>query len=281
MGELRVDTAVEGETVDGVGRYVGQVSEDWRIWGANGGYLAAIALRAVGLHTGRLRPASLTCQFLRAGRFEPIELEVRTVRGTRRADAVQVLARQGGDDILSAQVWAVDEVEGLVHQEAPMRDVPPPLACPTREELMAEAGLPDPGTFPFWGNFECRPFGWVLDWESFTGGEPEAGGWYRFSGGADADPWIDAGRSVILVDTFTWPAASRSHPQSPFIAPSLDLSIQLHHDVSDSEWLLVEGRAPVAHRGTIGCTGQVWAPDGRLAGLGTGTLLCVPAPAGP
>lgn len=278
MGDLRVDTAVEGASADGAGRYVGTVSEDWRIWGPNGGYLAAIALRAVGRHTERARPASITCQFLRPGRFEEIELEVRTVRGTRRADAVHVTARQGGDDILTAQVWAVDETEGLVHHAAPMPSAGAPLDHPTRAERFAAAGVEEPQTFPFWDNFESRPIGWVVDWEHFRGGEPTAGGWYRFVGPPDPDPWVDGGRSVILIDTFTWPAAVQGHGPNPYIAPSLDVAVQLHHEVADEEWLFVEGRAPVAHRGTIGCTGQVWAPDGRLAALGTGTLLCLPAP---
>ena len=91
MGALSTDTAVEGESADGVGRYEAVVSRDWEIWGPNGGYLAAIALRAVGAHSGRLRPASISVQFLRPGRFETMELEVRTARHTRRASAVPVL----------------------------------------------------------------------------------------------------------------------------------------------------------------------------------------------
>jgi acyl-CoA thioesterase len=159
-----------------------------------------------------------------------------------------------------------------------MPEVAAPLDCRTRSELFAAAGLEEPATFPFWGNFECRPFGWVVDPDAWVPGAPESGGWYRFIGPTDPDPWIDGGRAVILVDTFTWPSACQAHADNPYIGPSLDLSVQLHHDVADSVWLLVRGVAPIAHRGTIGCTGQVWAPDGRLAGLGTGTLLCVPAP---
>lgn len=42
MGDFEIDTALAG----GNGRYVAHLSEDWEIWGPNGGYLAAIALRA-------------------------------------------------------------------------------------------------------------------------------------------------------------------------------------------------------------------------------------------
>jgi len=280
MGALDADTAVVGESADGVGRYTAQVSRDWEIWGPNGGYLAAIALRAVGAHSRRVRPASVSVQFLRPGRFEPMELEVRTVRGTRRADCVHVVARQGGDDIITAQAWAVDEVEGLEHHHAPIPVDTPPEATPTVLERLAAAGRDDEGpSFRFWENFHARPLDWVDDWEAREPGEPEAGGWYQLAHGSSwPDPWVDACRSVILVDTFTWPAATRAHrPGAPYIAPSLDLNVQLLHHVADSPWLLAVGQAPVAHRGTIGCFGRVWSADGRLAAMGTGTCLCVPA----
>lgn len=277
MGNLAADTALEG----GDGRYRGEVQRDWEIWGPNGGYLAAIALRAVGLHTGRARPASITCHFLRPGRFEPIDLEVRTVRGTRRADAVHLVATQGGDEILSAVAWAVDDTPGLEHLHAPLPVDGTPDAVPTVQERLEAAGRADEAPrFRFWENFEGRPLHWVDDWDDREPSDPVAGGWYRFQPAETfADPWVDAGRAVILADTFTWPAAVRAHPpDNRFIAPSLDLAVQLHQEVTDSPWLLVLGDALVAHRGTIGCTSRVWAPDGRLAAVATGTCLCVPAP---
>jgi acyl-CoA thioesterase-2 len=279
MGTLDVDAAVVGASEDGVGRYTATVRRDWEIWGPNGGYLAAIALRAIGAHTGRHRPASLSVQFLRPGRFEDLHLELRTVRGTRRADCVLVVGRQGDDEVLTAQGWAVDEVPGLEHHHAPMPVDTLPEATPTVQERLAAAGrLDEAPPFRFWENFVSRPLDWIDDWEAREPGEPRAAGWYRMAEGPTwADPWVDAGRSVILVDTFTWPAAVRAHPPGvPFTAPSLDLHVQLLHHVADSPWLLAEGIAPVAHAGTIGCAGRVWAADGRLAAMGTGTCLCLP-----
>jgi acyl-CoA thioesterase II len=278
VGDLATDTAVQGEG----GHYVGEVSRDWEIWGANGGYLASIALRAAGAHCGRLRPASLTCQFLRPGRFQPVQIEVQTLRATRRAEASFVTMRQGGDDILTAQVWGVDENDGLEHHHSTMPVDGPPEDTPTVYERLEAAGrLDEQPPFRFWQNFESRPLNWVDDWQTRPITAPEAGGWYRFLPSESFDdPWVDACRAVILADTFTWPAATRAHPpDNPYIAPSLDLAVQLHHDVSDSPWLLAWGVAPVGHRGTLGCTTNVWAADGRLAAIGTGTCLCVPAPA--
>ena len=44
VGDFEVDTRLEG----GDGRYRALVSKDWEIWGPNGGYMAALALRAAG-----------------------------------------------------------------------------------------------------------------------------------------------------------------------------------------------------------------------------------------
>ena len=56
MGDLGVDTAVTG----GDGRYEAELSDDWRIWGPQGGYIASLALRAAGRECGRPRPASIS-----------------------------------------------------------------------------------------------------------------------------------------------------------------------------------------------------------------------------
>jgi acyl-CoA thioesterase II len=278
MGDLDKDTAVAG----GDGRYTATPSADWAIWGPNGGYIASIALRAAMAESGFERPASLTCQYLRAAKFEEVELEVTSLRQTRRAECLRVSMTQQGERILEAQVWSVAELDGIEHQHAPPSDPNPPEATPTILEQFAIHGIEDPGQppFPFWLNFESRPLDFIVDWENRPAGEPVAGGWYRYEPTATFpdDPVIDACRSLILADTFTWPAVTRAHTgQLPWIAPSLDLAVQFHHDVRDQPWLLVRGEAPIAHGGTIACTSRVWGADGRLAATGSGALLCIPA----
>ena len=63
--DLEHATNVEAEN----DRYVAHLSEDWEIWGPNGGYLAAIALRAAGLVAQIQQPASFYCHFLSSPAF--------------------------------------------------------------------------------------------------------------------------------------------------------------------------------------------------------------------
>src|SRR5690349_14812682 len=123
MGDLAIDTAVEGRD----GRYTASLSRDWEIWGPNGGYIAAIALRAAGAHSRFDRPASLVGNFLGVGDFDrPLEIETTTLREAKRAQSIRVAMTQQGLPIFDAMVWSVGDVAGLEHQAEPMPEAPPP-----------------------------------------------------------------------------------------------------------------------------------------------------------
>ncbi len=90
-----------------------------------------------------------------------------------------------------------------------------------------------------------------------------------------SDPWVDACRSLILVDLQSWPSASRAHaPGHEFIAPSLDLYVAFHDPRPDSEWLLADGCSPIAQDGLMAWNGRLWAEDGALVATGAGQMLC-------
>ncbi len=163
MGDLAIDTAVEGRD----GRYTANLSRDWEIWGPNGGYVAAIALRAAGAHSRFDRPASLVGHFLGVGDFEqPLEIETTTLREAKRAQSIRVSMTQSGQAIFDAMVWSVGDVSGLEHDFAPMPDVPDPETIPSTEERMAARGDDAPPPFPFWLNFDGRQPNWIDDWEN-------------------------------------------------------------------------------------------------------------------
>ena len=273
MGSLDLDTRLSG--ADGV--YQATLSPDWQIWGPNGGYVAAIALRAAGLASRFRRPASFTCQFLGVGAFAPADVRVVPQRSARTAESLRVTLAQNERAFLEAQVWTVDDARGMEHDFARMPTVAAPDALAPFEELEGPARRPG---FPFWQNLEGRPTAWVPR-EQWQPGEPAGCTWYRYRPESRfSDPFVDAARALLLIDTLSWPAACRAHREedNPWMAPSLDVAVRFHRPAPSSEWLLVEARADVATDGLIGFHNRVWSEDGRLVASGGGMLLCRPRP---
>jgi acyl-CoA thioesterase-2 len=273
MGNFVADTAVEGAD----GRYRASLSRDWEIWGPNGGYVAAIALRAAGAATALPRPASFAGHFLSVADFDVVDLQVTTLRASKRAASLRVSMTQQGRVIFEAVVWVTADGDGLQHDSAAMPPVPLPSQLKPMEELAAPENLQQ--RHRFWGNFEVRPIDYV-PWAKRLPGAPIWREWMRFRPTVSyADPFADAARLLLLVDTMGWPAACRAHPRnSGYVAPSLDVNVQFHRQAPDREWLLVDATAPVAAHGLIGSQTRVWSDDGRLLASGGGQLLCRPAP---
>jgi acyl-CoA thioesterase len=275
MGDLAVDTALEGSD----GHYRARLSRDWEIWGPNGGYLAVIALRAAGARTSLRRAASFACHFLGVASFDVVDLKVRVVRESRRAASIAVSMTQAGKPILEALAWIVGDVDGLEHDAAPIPAVAPPGDLANMEELMS--GHERGPYHAFWSNFEQRPLEWLppAAWEECEPGDPSFRSWFRYvPRDTFDDPFVDAGRALLLADTVGWPAAVRSHRRDmPYYAPSIDVAVRFHACAPEAPWLLVDARSPVARDGLVASTVSVWSADGRLLATGGQQMLCRPA----
>lgn len=273
MGNLATDTALDGSE----GHYRATLSEDWRIWGPAGGYIASLALRAAGLESGRARPASINAQFCRVGTFDPVDVHVTVLRRTRVATALDVEIRQDAELLVKAAVWGVDELDGLEHHA---HDGPGPLpgpdGIPSTSQRMADRDAP---SFPFWQNLDSRQPHWIDDWDDRPAMEAHRGVWFRFVPEARFDdPWVDACRSLVLIDVGSWPVAVLPHTgELDWFAPTTEVTARFIGDGRDHPWLQSWAWAPVATGGLIGARGEIRAPDGRLVALGGSTLLCRPA----
>jgi acyl-CoA thioesterase II len=274
MGDFAADTAVHGND----GNYRAQLSPDWEIWGPNGGYLAAIALRAAGAETPLRRPASIACHYLSVAEFDTVDVAVTRLREAKRAASLRVSMTQGKRLILEAIVWIVSESHGLEHEHGRMPQVPPPQQLRSVDELL---GSKAENPYPFWKNIERRPIEWTPS-TSWKAGPPRFESWMRFRPRACfADPFLDAGRSLLLIDTILWPAAWQAYgPECAFMAPNLDAYTSFHRLAPKAEWLFAEATSPVAADGVVGGQARIWSPDGRLLASGGGQLLCrkVPRP---
>src|SRR6185436_14474549 len=132
MSHLVEDTAVEGKE----GRYVARLSSDWQVWGPMGGYVAAVALRAAAAQATLPRPVAFACQFLSVADFSAVDLEVVTLRSSRRAEALRVSMTQAGRPVLEALVSVVAPKPGLTHDASRCPPVPRPEELKSIDELM-------------------------------------------------------------------------------------------------------------------------------------------------
>jgi acyl-CoA thioesterase len=273
MGDFDLDTRVE--RVDGdPGRYRGVLSPDWAVWGPMGGYVAALALRAIAGASPLRRFATFACQFLAVGRFEPVEIEVHPLASGKRAHAHRAVVLQAGKPLLAASAWTVaDELAGFEHVAAERPAVSGPDGVRGFQDLAENYA----DWYPFWRNVEGRPLVWGTEPLAHP---PQWHAWVRVLTALPKDDLVlDAARSVLWLDLMMWNAACMPHvwPRR-FIAPNLDLTVQFHGAASESEWLLCDSRAPIAREGLIGCQGAVWTPDGRLVASGSSQLFCRPNP---
>jgi acyl-CoA thioesterase len=247
------------------------------VWTPNGGYLAAIALRAAATQAPNMLPASLECHFLKAARPGPVDLSVRTLRASRRAHSLSVRMSQGGSGILETLIWMVSPGDDGYARRSRSA---PPAALP--DELRSLDGLTPPGVWDWcrlWEHLEERPLDDLeryAAWPNATFAEPRRKSWLRFRPPLTSDqPVVDAGRSLIAIDVLPYIAANMIHgpEQLTHVAPTLSLSVSFHSLKPASAWLLVEASSSFSGGGLLAGEVAVWAEDRELVASGTSQML--------
>jgi acyl-CoA thioesterase-2 len=181
---------------------------------------------------------------------------------------------QGGTPVLSALVWAIaDDITGPEQQLSCPPDVPAPEQVPEivlNPDLAHHPEAAAATTATFWRNLELR---WVAE------SRPEGlqiHSWVRYRPRAYfADPWVNACREVISVDTAILPAITMALGNGvPFVAPSMDLYVAFHAPAPAEDYLLVTARGTAAGAGLLSGTVQTRSVDGTLTASGGSQLLC-------
>jgi len=173
------------------------------------------------------------------------------------------------------------EGPGLEHDVARLPDVPGPDALDDIETLVERHRIERKSRHNFWQNLEARPTDPARMLEGPRARPPVWREWYRFRPrDTFDDPWTDAARYLLLLDTLSWPAAVQAHPETPYTAPSLDVVAWFHRAAPEAAWLLADHVSPVGAGGLLGTTGRIFSPDGHLLASGGSQLLCVPPQAG-
>jgi len=254
--------------------FVVELDPAWEGWAPAGGYLAAIALRAVGLSVPEgHRPVTLSAQFLAKAERGTAVIRV-DVGKPGGSSQVNVSLWQLERCFFQAQIWTTSRSFGP-HEIGPaMPEVPAAAGLETLEAHFRRLGRE---LVTFWANLECRP----VEFRAPGGPRPRTRRlqrWYQFRHEpATADIFANAGRVAVLIDANIWAAHWRMLDREPdYAGPSLDLTIAFHDAAVLSDWLLLDAESEVAIHGIVHATGRVWTVEGRLVATGAGNCLVVP-----
>lgn len=247
------DTAVEAL---GDGRFAAEMSDRWWVGnGPNGGYVAAVVLRAILAAVGPSRPPrSLTVQYPRAPKAGPVELVVTIEREGGRATFVSArMEQEGRVQATALAVLSEDWSEGgFVELEIPDAGEP--------GELHPIEPQDRPGSPQMLQNYLVRP---ALGERAFSGGPARHGAWIR-----SREPHLlDAPLAAAFLDT--WFPAAFVRLDSPRGAPTIDYTVHFRSPLpppgaTPEDVYLVAFRTGLARHGFFEEDGELWSTDGIL-----------------
>jgi acyl-CoA thioesterase len=264
LGEIGKDapTAVHAFDLDtevkdlGGGRFGAEMSERWWVErGPNGGYVAAVILRAIQRAAAVERaPRSLTVQFPRAPRPGPVEIAVKIEREGGTVTFLSARMEQDGELQATALAVLADDLDasGFAELRMPAVELPEELYSPDPEQV--------PGMPTMMQNYSMRP---ALGDQAFSGGPPHSGVWMR----AREPRLLDAPLAAAILDA--WFPAPFITLDRPVPAPTIDYTVHFRAPLpepgaSAEDPYLATFRSGLARGGFFEEDGELWSQDGKL-----------------
>jgi acyl-CoA thioesterase len=243
----------------GGGAYAARVDRAWWVVrGPNGGYIAALLVRALEHAVGDPLRAlrSLTVHYLRPPAEGEARIETVIERAGRTVTTASARLLQDGKlQALALAAFARAGESAELHQALPP-EVAPPEACPSR----ADSGI------PIHQQFEQRFAIGPLPMSGPRTREARTGGWLRL---VEPRP-LDAALLVAYADA--WPPSIFTTDQIPLArggAPTVDLTVHIRTPlpapgVRPEDAVLVSFRTREVSQGLLEEDGEIWSRDGRL-----------------
>jgi acyl-CoA thioesterase len=261
-----------GVTDLGGSRFGAEMSERWWVErGPNGGYVAALILRAIQRAAATARaPRSLTVQFPRAPVAGPVEIAVEIEREGGKATFLSARLEQAGELQATALAVLADDLDASGFAELQMPAVEPP------GELYSPDPAQVPGMPPMMQNYSLRP---ALGGAAFSGGPPHSGVWMR-----SREPrLLDAPLAAAILDA--WFPAPFIGLERAVPAPTIDYTVHFRAPlpepkaVADDPYLAVF-RSGLARGGFFEEDGELWSKDGQLLAHSRQLALLLTPPPG-
>jgi len=242
----------------GDGRFRVQIDRGWWVVrGPNGGYVAALLLRAMQacIDDDSRAPRSLTVHYTLPPEAGPAEIETRIERSGRSLSTVTARMRQGDRQLAVAIAAFSRPRDAPSFQEDEMPRVPAPEDCPLLDTRI-----------PIHERYEQRQ---AIGAPPFAGASSaRVGGWIRL---AEDDRPIDAPLVAAFADA--WPPSlfARMRPEEVGTRgiPTVDLTVHFRASLPlpgmhSDDYVLVAFRSRYADEGFVEEDGEIWSRDGRL-----------------
>jgi acyl-CoA thioesterase len=237
-------------------RWTARMDRGWWIErGPNGGYVAAVVLRALAAAVAdpTRTPRSLTVHYLSPPAEGPVEIDTTVERSGRSMTFVTGRLRQGDRLLAIAMAAFAPPIAGPEFSDLSPPEVPPP------EELPPTVMPPGSPHVEMRDRYEMR---WAIGAAPFSGGaKAVSGGWIRLADPRPADHLLVA----ALTDAWMPPLFSRL--QERLGVPTIDLTVHFRAPLDTpppEDWFLVVFRSQMAADGFVEEDGEVWSRDGRL-----------------
>jgi acyl-CoA thioesterase len=249
------DTAVQRVE----GGWEGSIHPRWNVGNnPNGGYLLAVAVRAVASDAGRFDPVSVTAHYLSPPAEGRIEILTQVVKPGRSFVTVMAELIQGGRE----RVRVLGAFGDLAARQGPTRvsarppDIPQPDDCVSLLDLTLQSGRPVPEVM---NRFDLRlppdsPWGRPGEGDPF-----EITGWIRFKDGTE--PSVQS--AVLFADAF--PPTLLGAVDAGWV-PTLELTVHVRGRPA-AGWLLGTFQTRVLVSGLMEEDGELWDSEGRPVAL--------------
>jgi len=269
VSEFEADTALEAVE----GGFAGEITARWNVGGnPNGGYLMALAARAMLAASRRADPLSVTAHYVTAPVPGPVIVRTETARAGRRYSTVAATVAQDGHQRLRVlgALGELDRMQGPTRLAGSPPRIPPPEECVPLLQASERSGSWVPEVMNRY-DLRLAPDDLWID-SGAPGVVDEAPltvtGWIRFADGTEPS-------------TLSLLAFSDAFPPTVLNAldvgwvPTVELTVHVRGRPAPG-WVLGTFRTRFLVDGLLEEDGELWGEDGRLLALARQLALVLP-----
>ncbi len=229
-----------------------EITDRWSIEGApNGGYLMAVATRAMKKHLAHKEPMTVTGHYFIKADHGPAELRTEIIHeGSNFTTAATRLIQKGVERSRFTAVFTTLPASGYTHMASESPSLPLPDDC-----------VAFPAVVPILHRFDLRltpdTAGWI---EGKTCERAELYGWNRFADGTQPDLF-----SLLLFADATPPAIFARTGTLGWV-PTIEYTVHIRQKPA-AGWLKFRFRTRFITNGLLEEDGELWDSEGKLVAL--------------